>query len=37
MLNIRLESVIKHNFDILKRRYTELENTLSMSFPDEPV
>jgi hypothetical protein len=37
MLNIRLEPDIKHNFVILKRRYTELENTLSMSFPNEPV
>ena len=35
MLSSPLQYNVDHNFKILKRRYTELENTLSMSFPDE--
>ena len=37
MLNSPLQYNVDHNFKILKGRYTELENTLSMSFPDEHV
>jgi hypothetical protein len=35
MLSSPLQDNVNHNFKILKGRYTELENTLSMSFPDE--
>jgi hypothetical protein len=37
MSNSQLQHNINHNFKILKGRYTEHENKISMSFPDELV
>jgi hypothetical protein len=37
MSNSQLQHNINHNFKILKGRYTEHENKISMSFPDEHV